>query len=59
MSNYPTKKDPCYHPKTKRFAKKDFITLKIETDELDVNKFVNVNSFIKKVDDLDVCKLQT
>ena len=44
-------------------AKKDFIALKAEVDELDINKLINVPTNLSnlktKVDDLDVGKLKT
>ena len=45
------------------FAKKDFITLKAEVGELDINKLVNVptslNNLKTKVDELNVGRLKT
>ena len=66
LSNYATKKKIEHATgidTSDLAAKKDFIALKAEVDELDINKLVNVptslNNLQTKVDDLDVGKLKT
>ena len=66
LSNYATKKKLEHATDidtSDLAAKKDFIALKAEVDELDINKLVNVptslNNLQTKVDDLDVGKLKT
>ena len=66
LSNYATKKKLEHATgidTSDLAAKKDFIALKAEVDELDINKLVNVptslNNLQTKVDDLDVGKLKT
>ena len=64
LSNYVTKKieHPASVDTSDLAAKKDFIALKAEVDELDINKLNNVptslNNLKTKIDDLDVDKLK-
>ena len=66
LSNYATKKelDHATGVDTSDIAaKKDFIALNAEVDKLDINKLVNVPTFLNnlktKVDYLDIGKLKT
>ena len=61
MSNYATKRELEHAPDvdTSDLAiKKNFIALKVEVDQLDINKLVNVSTNLNNlkinVDDLDV-----
>ena len=65
MSNYATKKELEHatgSDTSDLAAKKDFIALKAEVDQLDMNKLTNVptslNNLKTKVDDVDVGKLK-
>ena len=66
LSNYATKKELDHDTgvvTSDLASRKNSISLKAEADKLDINKLVNVptslNNFFKKVDDLDVGKLNT
>ena len=66
LSNYATKKELDHYTRADTSdlaAKKDFISLKVEVDKLDINNLVNVatslNNLKTKVDDLYVGKLKT
>ena len=66
LSNYATKKewDHATGVDTSDLAaKKYFVALEDEVNKLDIHKFVNVptslNNFLRKVNDLDVDKLET
>ena len=65
LSDYATKKqlkDGTLVDISNLAAKRDFIALKVDTDKLDINEFVNVstclNTLKAKVDDLNVDKLK-
>ena len=65
LSDYATKKqlkDGTLVDISNLAAKRDFIALKVDTDKLDINEFVNVSTCLStlkaKVDDLNVDKLK-